>query len=348
MTSATEGSDILVDVSSTGSYPDSEGPHVNFSYLVEDVSAIDGVDYTNPAVTWQNASTYDSGDGYQIVIPTTADTVAEVTKSIRIFVRLDDDHSAVFELEADIYDDDATSTNVDVVAQPATEGSDVVLCVSGDVAMDYEYYVEDMSAIAGVDYIDPNYTSSSSWAAVGSGGLITFQTFATTNNTEYQPPQSFKIHVRVAGDPASEVEVEADILDDLADTPYDTVQTVQYEYDPFDKLVKRSFDDDGDGADDLTDSYFSWLGNQMALQFPGDSASDLAHRDLWGPNVDQLLADEAVSSLSSAGSVIYPFADQLGTTEDFTLADGGTAPRLSLITASLIPMGTSPVKPIAV
>src|SRR5262249_28226972 len=56
---------------------------------------------------------------------------------------------------------------------------------------------------------------------------------------------------------------------------------------------------------------------QVALQFAGSAASNLAHRYLWNPSaVDQLLADETVTSLSSAGTMQYLLGDQLGTLRD--------------------------------
>ena len=40
--------------------------------------------------------------------------------------------------------------------------------------------------------------------------------------------------------------------------------------------------------------------------------------------LDQLLADEAVDSLSSAGGVIWPLSDHLGTTRDLAEYDAST------------------------
>jgi hypothetical protein len=61
------------------------------------------------------------------------------------------------------------------------------------------------------------------------------------------------------------------------------------------------------------------------LQFNGSQASNLSHRYFWNPAaVDQLLADETVTSLSSAGSVVYPLADHLGTIRDLATHDSTT------------------------
>ena len=52
-----------------------------------------------------------------------------------------------------------------------------------------------------------------------------------------------------------------------------------------------------------------------------------SHRYLWGPVVDQILADEQVTSLQSPGNVIWPLTDDLGTVRDLATynAQTGTA-----------------------
>jgi hypothetical protein len=66
-----------------------------------------------------------------------------------------------------------------------------------------------------------------------------------------------------------------------------------------------------------TATVFVYDGSQVALQFdssgtsgtPGTlAAADLSHRYLWGPAVDQLLADEQVTTPSQAGPVVWPLA----------------------------------------
>ena len=96
-------------------------------------------------------------------------------------------------------------------------------------------------------------------------------------------------------------------------------KTVAYTYDAFDRLVGKQVDADGDGAVDRQEKYV-YSGNQIGLQFEKDgsgdlTAADLAHRYLWGPAVDQLLADEQLSplaeggfDLATAGSVVWPLA----------------------------------------
>jgi RHS repeat-associated protein len=93
-------------------------------------------------------------------------------------------------------------------------------------------------------------------------------------------------------------------------------KTVDHSYDVFNQWIRRSVDADGPGPGAATDTFFSHENGQVNLQFDGSAASNLSHRYLWGRAVDQLLADEAVTSLSAPGSVQYPLGDHLGTLRD--------------------------------
>src|SRR5439155_476673 len=63
---------------------------------------------------------------------------------------------------------------------PVTEGSDLVFSDSATGNLQFEYYVEGVSALAGTDYVDPNSTSSTHWAALGSNGHVAFRTFGNS------------------------------------------------------------------------------------------------------------------------------------------------------------------------
>jgi len=67
--------------------------------------------------------------------------------------------------------------------------------------------------------------------------------------------------------------------------------TVEYGYDALNRLVRRIEDADGPGPAWATNQFFVYDGNQVVLQFGGDSVDDLSHRYLSGIGVDQLLAD---------------------------------------------------------
>ena len=115
-------------------------------------------------------------------------------------------------------------------------------------------------------------------------------------------------------------------------------QVVKYTYDYANRLVGRSLDANGDGTVDSSTAYV-YDGNQIALQFDhagtgAATASDLSHRYLWGPAVDQLLADEQMSPLqpdqgegfdqSTPGNVVWPLTDNLGTIRDLATYDSNS------------------------
>ena len=60
------------------------------------------------------------------------------------------------------------------------------------------------------------------------------------------------------------------------------------------------------------------------MQFDGDAAADLTNRYLWAGAVDQILADEQVTTLSSAGDVYWPLTDHQGTVRQLAFYDSGS------------------------
>lgn len=60
-----------------------------------------------------------------------------------------------------------------------------------------------------------------------------------------------------------------------------------------DRLIGRTIDSNGDGTNDSTD-HFVYDGNQIVLQL--DDGGNVEHSLLWGPNVDQIRANENDSS----------------------------------------------------
>ncbi|MCC7086476.1 MAG: hypothetical protein IT427_15860, partial [Pirellulales bacterium] len=108
----------------------------------------------------------------------------------------------------------------------------------------------------------------------------------------------------------------------------DVTKRVEYSYDAFDRWIRKTVDAGDDGIDRTLANVYD--GDQIVLQFADDDAADLAagdltHRDLWGPAVDELLADEAVSALGSAGTVSWPLGDHVGTVRDIVQDASGSA-----------------------
>ncbi len=204
-------------------------------------------------------------------------------------------------------------------ANGAGAGGEVVLTIlsGSNYPAGASYSVVDYSAELGVDYVldrdNPTTDSGSVPIPIFGTARIPFYTF---RNGPTEATESFEIHVSVNG--GSTVVLEADIYD------LEVTQSVTYTYDVLNQLVRREFDADGDDVGAATDTFYSHLNDQIALQFDGDAASDLSHRYFWGPVVDQLLADEQVSSLGSAGSYLWPLADQVGTIRDLATHNSST------------------------
>ncbi len=90
-------------------------------------------------------------------------------------------------------------------------------------------------------------------------------------------------------------------------------QEVDYTYDVDNELVGRQVLD-GSGAA-VSAQRFVYDGQQIVLAF--DGAGNLTDRMLWGPAVDQLLAQESVTNLSSVGAVDWALADNQNTIRDW-------------------------------
>jgi RHS repeat-associated protein len=70
------------------------------------------------------------------------------------------------------------------------------------------------------------------------------------------------------------------------------------------------------GGGPITTGYFVHDGDQIVLELESDG--DVAHRLLWGPAVDEALADE-----TGAGSTYWYLTDHLGTVRDVAAYSGG-------------------------
>ena len=98
----------------------------------------------------------------------------------------------------------------------------------------------------------------------------------------------------------------------------DPIQTLDYAYDVLDRRIEKS---DTPAVGPAYTERYVYDGEHLALKFGG---STLANRYMHGPVIDQILADEQVSSLSSPGDVLWPLVDNLGTVRDLAEYDSGT------------------------
>ena len=118
-----------------------------------------------------------------------------------------------------------------------------------------------------------------------------------------------------------------DFADHAAYTAGTPSQIVQYAYDFGNRWVRKVLDTDGDGTADSS-TVFVHDDGQIVLDFEhtgtGDAAAtDLAHRYLWGPAVDQLLAEETVDDGGSE-DVLWALTDHLNSVRDLAQYDAGT------------------------
>ncbi len=90
-------------------------------------------------------------------------------------------------------------------------------------------------------------------------------------------------------------------------------QVIDYTYDVFGEMISRSITPYSGGSPGATTTEIfvrdTSTGN-IVLQF--DGSGNLTERYLWGPAVNQVLAQEAVSSPSSAGTVYWSLPDNQG------------------------------------
>ena len=109
-------------------------------------------------------------------------------------------------------------------------------------------------------------------------------------------------------------------------------QTVTYAYDVFNRWIGETVTAGGT----TTQTRYVYDGNQIVMQFQGTgsgplAANNLSDRYLWGPAVDQLLADEQLTpvtgggyDLGSAGTVVWTLTDNENTVRDLAIYSNGT------------------------
>jgi len=102
-------------------------------------------------------------------------------------------------------------------------------------------------------------------------------------------------------------------------------KTVDQTYDIYNQWIRRTIDPDGPGSATAIDTFFSHESGQINLEFSGPASTNLSHRYFFNPAVvDQLLADETVTSLTSPGSVLWTLGDHLGTLRDLATYNATT------------------------
>ena len=99
------------------------------------------------------------------------------------------------------------------------------------------------------------------------------------------------------------------------------LQSAEYVYDSQNRWIAKSIDADGAGPEDATSTYFVYDGNQIVLQIGAEG--QVTNRYLWGPAVDQVLADEQLQ-FDGSSAVLWTLTDHLNTVRDLAVRDAET------------------------
>ena len=103
---------------------------------------------------------------------------------------------------------------------------------------------------------------------------------------------------------------------------------VQYTYDIFNRRIVKTIDADGAGPGAVTQEIYIYdglreergsAGDHILLRF--DESENVTGRYLHGPDVDQVLAGEDVTSSTVEGEVLWALTDHLGTVRDLAEYD---------------------------
>ncbi len=233
----------------------------------------------------------------------------------------------------------ATTTNT---FDTANRLSSITHASGGTTLASYDYTYDAMSRIASIDssveglsefsydaasqLIGADHTSQSdeSYSFDGNGNRTSSGYSTGTNNRTAESPgytysyddEGNRVSRTSTGD-GSYQEYQWDYRNRLTkvtqrDAESSILWTVEYEYDPLNRLVHRT---ETPMEESPVEQFWAYdEGINSVLQFDGDG--EVTHRYLWSGAVDQLLADEQVTSTSSGGNVLWPLADHLGTLRD--------------------------------
>jgi RHS repeat-associated protein len=112
-------------------------------------------------------------------------------------------------------------------------------------------------------------------------------------------------------------------VDDRTGAGQQATQIVKYTYDALDRRIGKSVDADGGGAGLPNDRLFVYDRDNVVLEYvdadgaAGPAGANLDRRNLHGPAVDQILAQQ-----DAAGTVFWLLTDHLGTVKDIVNNSG--------------------------
>jgi RHS repeat-associated protein len=91
-------------------------------------------------------------------------------------------------------------------------------------------------------------------------------------------------------------------------------KSVEYTYDAYDRRIAKNIDPDGAGAAPVQTERMVYDGDNIALTFDGNGTQ--THRYLYGPRVDEILADETLTGVN------WALTDNQGTVRDVIDSNG--------------------------
>ncbi len=109
--------------------------------------------------------------------------------------------------------------------------------------------------------------------------------------------------------------------------------SINYLYDAFNRWIGQTVTTGSGGGATVAQTRFAYDGYQIAMQFDGAgtaalTAANLSHRYLWGPGVNQLLADAqsqpaggGTYNQSLPGTVVWALGDHLNTVRELAVFD---------------------------
>jgi RHS repeat-associated protein len=197
-----------------------------------------------------------------------------------------------------------------------------------------DYTHDDTNQLTDADFTgqtDENYTFDDNGNRIGGSYTVTANNLTSTDGTyNYLYDDEGNRTRRTKISDSSYEEYTWDYRNRLTAVTFKnsggtTLKTVFYEYDAFNRLLRRTYDADGPGAGAAVNAFWAFdEGINPLLEFDAAAATDVSHRYLWGPQVDQLLADEQVTGVGSAGNALWALGDNLGTIRDIADFSSGT------------------------
>ena len=112
--------------------------------------------------------------------------------------------------------------------------------------------------------------------------------------------------------------------------------SVEYTYDAYDRRIAKVVDNDGAGTTPATTEHPVYEGAHVSLVF--DESGNLTQRYLYGPQIDQVLAQEDAQT----GDVLWALTDHQGTVRDVVNSDGDVVNHITYDSFGQVTSETNP------